>query len=317
MKSLYPEIEPYAAGLLKRGKHQVYLEQCGNPQGLPVLFLHGGPGSGCKSYHRRFFDPEKYRILLLDQRGAGRSLPHGGLEDNTTADLVRDLEYIRQHLGLDTWALFGGSWGATLALLYAQKHPARVAGLVLRGTFLARRRDLDWFVGEEGVRRVYPDRWEHLLAGLPEAERGDPVAALHRRLTGPDELARRRAARDWSLWSGQVVLGEDFAPDATSDPVSATTLQQARIELHYAVNRYFLEENAVLDGCAKLARIPAIILHGRRDLVCPVEAAHTLHRHLPRSELRILPRSGHVAGGEEMIGALVAAADDLAARLAP
>jgi proline iminopeptidase len=315
MKPLYPEIEPYAQGWLKRGSHQVYVEQCGNPEGLPALFLHGGPGSGCKPYHRRFFDPEKYRIVLLDQRGAGRSLPHGELAHNTTADLLRDLEHLRQRLGIEAWLLFGGSWGSTLALLYAQKHPAKVAGLVLRGTFLARQRDLDWFIGEDGVRRVYPERWEQLLAGLPEAERGDPLAALYRRLTGEDELAQRRAARDWERWSGQVVLGDEFAEAEPHEPVSAAMVQQARIELHYAVNRYFIKEGAVLEGCAKLARLPAILVHGRRDLVCPVESSHALHRRLPNSELRVIRQAGHIAAGEAMVDALVAAADDMAARL--
>jgi proline iminopeptidase len=315
MKNLYPELEPYAVHQYQRDNHQIYVEECGNPEGLPVLFLHGGPGSGCKPYHRCFFNPEAYRIVLLDQRGAGRSLPQGELAHNTTADLLRDLDYVRQHLDIDRWLLSGGSWGATLALLYAQKHPSKVAGLILRGAFLARRRDLDWFVGENGVRRIYPERWEQLLACLPEDERDDPLAALYRQLTGEDELARRRAAREWAQWSGQVVLGDEFDADALDEHVPAATVNQARIELHYAVNRHFLDENAVLNGCARLARVPAIIVHGRRDLVCPVEASYSLHRCLPNSELRILPRAGHIAGGDEMIHALVAAADDMAERL--
>jgi proline iminopeptidase len=315
MKSLYPEIEPYAAGLMKRGGHQVYLEQSGNPQGLPVLFLHGGPGSGCKSYHRRFFDPEKYRAILLDQRGSGRSLPHGRLTQNTTADLLRDLEHIRRSLGIESWVLFGGSWGSTLGLLYAQKHPARTAGLVLRGSFLARRCDLDWFIGETGVRRIYPECWAQFIAGLPEAEQADPVTALYQRLTGEDELAQRRAARDWAHWSGQVALGDAFDPGASGEHVSANMVNQARIELHYAVNGYFLEDNPILEGCAKLGRLPAILIHGRRDLVCPVEASYALHARLPDSQLRVVPDAGHIAGGESMIDALVTAADDMAAWL--
>lgn len=316
MKPLYPDIEPFASGHLKRGQHQIYIEQCGNPQGLPVLFLHGGPGSGCRSYHRRFFNPELYHIILLDQRGAGRSLPHGDLNHNTTADLLRDLDYIRQHLHIERWLLFGGSWGATLALLYAQKHPTKVSGLVLRGSFLARPSDLDWFAGEHGVRRIYPERWEQFLGSLPANERAAPIPALYQRLTGSDELAQRRAARQWGLWSGQVLLGDDFKPESLEDHVSAHAVNQARIELHYAINRYFLDsDNAVLDGCAKIARLPTIILHGRRDLVCPVEAAHSLHQHLPNSELRVISHAGHLADGEAMIDALVDAADRMAQRL--
>lgn len=317
MKTLYPAIEPYAVHHFKRDHHKIHVEECGNPQGLPVIYLHGGPGSGCKPHHRGFFDPEKYRAILVDQRGAGRSTPHGDLRHNSTADLIRDLEYIRQHLKVERWLLFGGSWGATLALLYAQKHPAKVSGLVLRGSFLARRRDLDWFAGVDGVRRIYPEGWTQFIESLPEAERGDPITAMHQRLVGSDELARRRAARAWSLWGGQVVLGDEFDPSALQEHVSAEVLNQARIELHYAVNRYFIEENAILDGCAKLAKIPAIIIHGRRDLVCPAESAYLLHRHLPHAELRILPKAGHIAGGEDMIDALVQAADDMARRLSP
>ncbi|MGZ8217463.1 prolyl aminopeptidase [Methylomagnum sp.] len=315
MNTLYPTIEPYATHHFKRDHHKIYVEECGNPQGLPVVYLHGGPGAGCKLSHRCFFDPAKYRAILVDQRGAGRSTPHGDLSHNTTADLLRDLEYIRQHLKVERWLLFGGSWGASLALLYAQKHPAKVTGLVLRGSFLARRRDLDWFVGVDGVRRIYPEGWAQFLDSLAEAERADPIAAIHRRLVGNDELAQRRAARAWSLWGGQVVLGDGFDPSALHEHVSAEVLNQARIELHYAVNGYFIEENAILDGCAKLAKIPTLIIHGRRDLVCPAESAYLLHRHLPQAELRMLPKAGHIAGGEDMIDALIQAADDMARRL--
>ncbi|WP_348757270.1 prolyl aminopeptidase [Candidatus Methylocalor cossyra] len=315
MRDLYPEIEPYAVHRFKRGGHQLYVEECGNPSGVPVVFLHGGPGSGCKPDHRRFFHPEKYRIVLWDQRGAGRSLPRGELRHNTTADLLRDLEYIRQQLRIPSWLLFGGSWGATLALLYAEQHPARVLGLVLRGVFLARPQDLDWFVGPGGVRCIYPERWEQLCAGLSEDERADPVAALYRRLTGADELARRRAARDWALWSGQVIFGEAFDPEAGGE--HAALVDQARIELHYALHRYFIADNAILDQCQRIARLPTVIVHGRRDLVCPVEGAYRLHRCLPGSLLRILPEAGHIASGPAMIDALVTAADTMVERLGP
>lgn len=317
MKTLYPDLEPYAVHRYPRDLHRIYVEECGNPEGIPVLFLHGGPGSGCKPYHRCFFDPAKYRIILFDQRGAGRSTPQGELSHNTTADLLRDLEFLRQQLEVGRWLLFGGSWGATLALLYAQKHPSKVSGLILRGSFLGRRRDLDWFVGDGGVRRIYPEQWERLLAALPDTERADPLAALYQYVTGSDELARRRAAREWELWSSRVVLGDAFDPARLNEHVSAEVVNQARIELHYAVNGYFIEENAILEGCGAIAHLPTIIIHGRRDLVCPVESAWSLHRRLPESELRILPETGHIAGSEAMIDALVEATDAMAARLVP
>ncbi|MGX2039296.1 prolyl aminopeptidase [Methylocaldum sp. MU1018] len=313
MKTLYPGIEPYAIHRFNRDRHQIYVEECGNPSGISVMFLHGGPGSGCRAYHRSFFDPEKYRIILIDQRGAGRSIPCGGLLGNTTADLIGDLEYIRHALRIDRWLLFGGSWGATLALLYAQRHPAAAAGLVLRATFLARQRDLEWFVGA-GANRIYPERWEQFMQSVPESERHDPLSYLYACLSGDDELARRRAARSWALWSGQVVLGDEFDSSGLDEHVSLEVVNQARIELHYAVNRYFIPENAVLEGCDGIRHLPAILIHGRRDLVCPAESSFSLHKRLSNSELRILPNAGHIAAGEDMTDALVAAADEMAGR---
>ncbi|CAI8973764.1 prolyl aminopeptidase [Methylocaldum szegediense] len=311
MRILYPEIEPYAVHRFKRNKHRVYVEECGNSSGVPVLFLHGGPGSGCKAYHRSFFNPETYRIILVDQRGAGRSVPHGEIVGNTTADLIRDLDYIRRELRIDRWLLFGGSWGATLALLYAQRHPTKVAGLVLRAAFLARQRDLDWFVGS-GVDRIYPEQWEQFMDNIPEPDRDHPLPYLYSCLTGDDEVAQRRAARTWALWSGQVILGSEFAPSELNGHVSSEALNKARIELHYAVNRYFIPENAVLDQCERIRHLPAILIHGRRDLVCPVESSFSLRKRLPKSELRVLPNAGHIAAGEDMIDALVGAADEMA-----
>ncbi len=315
MSSLYPPLEPYQTHHLKRDGHTLHVEECGNPRGFPVLFLHGGPGAGCKPHHRCFFDPTLYRILLVDQRGAGRSTPQGGLQHNTTAELLTDLEKIRSKLKIRSWLLFAGSWGVTLALLYAQTHPERVAALILRGAFLARRADLDWFIGEQGVRRIYPEAWEQLLQSVPEPERPEPLAALHRHLTGADELAQRRAARAWEQWSRQVVLGGEAEAAGPDEHVSRATVNQARIELHYAVNGYFLPEDAILEGCGGIAHLPAHIIHGRRDLVCPVEAAYRLHRALPRSSLRILPQAGHIAAGEDMVGALVEATDTMATTL--
>lgn len=315
MPPLYPDLEPFKTHLLERDGHSIYFEECGHPGGFPALFLHGGPGGGCKPHHRRFFNPSLYRIVLLDQRGAGRSTPHGELRHNMTAKLLDDLEAIRQRLEIDAWLLFAGSWGVTLALLYAAAHPQRVAGMILRGSFLARPSDLDWFIGSQGVRQIYPDAWDRLLQGLPEPDWVQPLAALHRQLTGTDELAQRRAARAWEQWGGQVALGEAFDISKADEPVTRATVNQARIELHYAVNNYFIRENAILESCDRFAQVPAWIVHGRRDLVCPVEAAYRLHHQLPRSVLRILPGAGHLAAGEEMIGALVEATDSMAVTL--
>jgi proline iminopeptidase len=315
MKALYPALEPYASHLVQRGRHLLHVEECGRQDGLPVLFLHGGPGSGCKPYHRSFFDPDRYRIVLPDQRGAGRSLPQGECLDNATADLIDDLEHIRRLLGVEGWLLFGGSWGATLALAYAQQFPERVQGLVLRGAFLGRRRDLDWFIGPEGVRKFYPDRWDECAEVLSGPEHDEPVPALYRRLTGEDELVQRRAARCWSYWSEQVLLGEAFKPESFSEHVSAGQVSQARLELYYAVNDYFLPERGLLERCGRIAHLPTILIHGRRDWVCPVEGSYSLHRRLPASELRIVESAGHLASEQAMVDALVTATDEMAERL--
>ncbi|QJD30351.1 prolyl aminopeptidase [Methylococcus geothermalis] len=314
MKSLYPPIEPYSVHHVGVGNgHAVYVEECGNPEGIPAVFLHGGPGSGCRSHHRSFFDPERYRAILVDQRGCGRSTPHGRLRNNTTRHLLGDLESIRACLNIPKWLIFGGSWGAALALLYAQAHPERVSGLVLRGSFLARKRDVDWFV-RDGASRFYPEDWQRFIDNFSPKERTNPVGAARRRVNGADELEQRRMARAWWLWSTRVTLGDAFnPPDDESLPVDA--LSQCRIELHYAAARYFLREGQILEDCPKIAHIPAIIVHGRQDRVCPPEAAWLLHRALPRSELKILPNSGHIAQGEEMIDALVTALETLTGRL--
>lgn len=315
MPPLYPDLEPFKTHLLKRDGHSIYFEECGHPDGLPALFLHGGPGGGCKPHHRRFFNPALYRIVLVDQRGAGRSTPQGELRHNTTAQLLEDLEAIRKRLEIESWLLFAGSWGVTLALLYAAAQPQRVAGMILRGSFLARPSDLDWFISPQGVRQIYPDAWDRLLHCLPEPDRAEPLAALYRQLTGTDELAQRRAARAWEQWGGQVALGEAFDLAMADEPVSRAAVNQARIELHYAVNHYFIRDNAILESCDRFAQVPTWIVHGRRDLVCPTEAAYRLHRHLPHSTLRILPGAGHLAAGEDMVAALVEATDSMAVTL--
>lgn len=316
MRELYPEIGPYAVHALEVGDgHILHVEESGNRDGIPVLFLHGGPGSGCKAYHRQFFDPARYRAILFDQRGAGRSQPQGELKANTTPHLLGDMERIRRRLNIESWLLFGGSWGSTLALLYAERHPKLVRGLVLRGVFLARRRDLEWFTGD-GVRRIYPESWRRLESLLPPSERNDPIPYINAVLNGADELARWRMAREWLYWGGQVALGEAFDP-AQAEDLPPGGLQQARIEAHYAANGYFIGENEILRDAGKIAHIPTLILQGRRDLTCPVDGADALHRALPESSLEILPLGGHIAGTPDMIDALVRAADAMAARVGP
>lgn len=316
MREFYPPIEPYAVHTLDVGDgHSVYVEECGNPAGIPVIFLHGGPGGGCKPYQRSFFDPARYRAVLFDQRGCGRSTPCGLLEANTTWHLLADMEAIRLRLGVDQWLLFAGSWGSVLALLYAQHHPQRVSGIVSRGTFLARQMDLDWYL-KDGVNRIYPERWAELLEAMHVGPGADIIAAFQKIMHGQDELAQRRAAKAWSFWGGQVALGAEFG---TSDPeghVPASVLHQARIELHYGLHRYFVEEGQVLRDCHLVPKRPVILVHGRRDLVCPVESAYALQKHLPFAELRVLPKAGHVASNAEMASALVEAADDMAKLLA-
>jgi proline iminopeptidase len=315
MKTLYPEISPYHTFFLETGsKHSVYGEQSGNPDGIPVIFLHGGPCSGTKPDHRRFFNPEHYRIVLFDQRGCGLSLPFGELENNTTQDLLDDMERIRQHLGIRKWLVFGGSWGAALGLLYAQQHQDKVTALIIRAVFLARQQDLEWFA-KDGANRIYPEQWQRLLESIPEQRQGDLVQGLWAALMGKDEVAKRRVAREWMAWGGQVALGCDYRPGRQNDHVTEKMVKQVRMELHYARHRYFIKENQLLENCTPLTNIPTIIIHGRQDLVCPIEAGMKLHQALPHADYIVLPNAGHIAQGAEMIDALVSATDQFAEKL--
>jgi len=315
MKTLYPEIDPNQIFYLETGsRHSVYVEESGNPEGIPVIFLHGGPCSGTKPDHRCFFDPERYRIILFDQRGCGLSMPFGEIENNTTQDLIDDMERIRQHLTIGEWLLFGGSWGAALALLYAQQHPGRVLGMILRGAFLARQMDMDWFL-KNGAGRIYPEQWQRLYESIPSRERVHLLQGLCNAIAGSDQIAQRRVAREWSAWGAQVALGNAFESDENSH-VSEHMVQQAAMELHYAGHSYFIEENQILDNCNKLRGIPTVIIHGRNDLVCPIEAAFSLRHALPEADTIVLPNAGHIAQSAEMIDALVAATDRFARQLA-
>ena len=308
MAGLFPEIEPYDSGHLRVDSvHSVYFEQCGNPEGKPAIFVHGGPGGGSSSVHRRFWDPAVYRIILFDQRGCGRSTPHAELRNNTTWDLVADMERIRTRLGIERWQLFGGSWGSTLALAYAQQYPDRVTELVLRGVFLLRRREIEWYY-QEGASRIFPEAWQDYLEPIPEDERDDMVGAYYRRLTSSDRTERIRAARAWSIWEGST---SRLVPDPelikrTGDETFAEAF--ARIECHYFINGgFFQEDNHLLQNAHRIQHIPTVIVQGRYDIVCPAESAYDLHQAWPTSTLEIAPKSGHSALEPEITSLLVSA----------
>jgi len=295
-RTLYPEIEPYRTGRLRVSEiHEIAFEECGNPEGKPVVFVHGGPGGGVEPKYRRFFDPAAYRIVLFDQRGCGQSTPHAELRDNTTWHLVSDMEALRAHLGIGRWQVFGGSWGSTLALAYAETHPERVTALVLRGIFLLRKREIDWFY-QRGADALFADAWEGYLEPIPEAERGDLLHAYYRRLTGDDPEVQRQAAKAWSVWEGSTSClfpNRELILKSSGDLFS---LAFARIECHYFVNRGFLDpETRLLDDVGRIRHIPGVIVQGRYDVVCPMESAWALHRAWPEADLRIVPDAGHSA----------------------
>jgi proline iminopeptidase len=294
LTELFPEIEPYRTGKLQVSKlHTIHFEECGNPRGKPLVFLHGGPGGGIDPVYRRYFDPRKWRIVLLDQRGCGQSTPHAELRENTTWNLVGDIERVREHLGIDKWVVFGGSWGSTLSLAYSQTHPQRCKGLVLRGIFLLRRSELLWFY-QEGASQIFPDAWEYYLAPIPARERGDMMQAYYKRLTSRDRKVRLRAARAWSIWEGSTSklftdpeLVKKFGGGKFADAF-------ARIEAHYFVNRGFLKRDDQLLRDVRIIRhIPAVIVQGRYDVVCPMRSAWDLHRAWPEAKFIVVPDSGH------------------------
>ena len=316
MRKLFNDIQPHVTHTLPVSDgHRLYIEECGRKDGLPVVFVHGGPGAGCELWHRQFFDPQTWRIILFDQRGCGRSTPHAELAGNDTASLVADMESIRRHLGIDRWVVFGGSWGSTLGLVYAETHPEHVLGLILRGIFLCRPRDIHWFY-QEGASFLLPDHWEDYLAPIPEAERGDLVSAYYRRLTGHDEISRMAAAKAWSLWEAHAstLLPKPVVVDHFGNPHTALSL--ARIECHYFKHDSFLDRDQILANTGRLRDIPGVIVHGRYDVVCPVEQAWALHRAWPEAELHVIPDAGHSALEPGIVDALVTAAGQMAMRLA-
>lgn len=312
-KIFYPPIEPYDQGRLAVSSlHTIYYEQSGNPAGKPAIFVHGGPGGGTDPKHRRFFDPARYRIILVDQRGCGHSTPHASLEDNTTHALVADMEALRKHLGIERWLVFGGSWGSTLALAYAQAFPERVTELVLRGIFLLRKWEIDWFY-QEGASRLFPEAWAEYLRPIPEEERGDLLAAYHRRLISEDREVAVAAARAWSIWEGMTSClypNEDLIARMGGDMFA---LAFARIECHYFVNGGFFErETQLIEGVSRIRHIPGVIVQGRYDVVCPAESAYDLHRAWPESKLVMVPDAGHSAMEPGILHELVSATDRFA-----
>ena len=317
MRELYPEIEPYRREHLAiDARHTLYVEECGNPDGLPVVFLHGGPGAGLSPYHRRFFDPARWHAVLFDQRGAGQSTPFASLDANTTPDLIADIERIREHLGIERWLVFGGSWGSTLALAYAEAHPDRVIGLVLRGIFLAREEELRWFNEMDGgARCIFPERWARFRDFIPEAERGNMIEAYWRRLDSNDEAVQLAAARAWSAYEGgSTTLVHD--PDAAGDfdePHKAVSL--ARLEAHYFRNGMFLAPGQLLRDVARIRHIPGVIVHGRYDIICPVKTAFELHQAWPEADFHIV-LAGHSASDPAIVDKLVEATDRFADHLA-
>jgi len=312
-RTLYPEIEPYASGMLDVGDgHSLYWERCGTPGAKPAVFLHGGPGAGISPNHRRQFDPAKYDVLLFDQRGSGKSTPHAGLEANTTWHLVEDIERLRDHIGVDQWLVFGGSWGSTLSLAYAQARPDRVTELVLRGIFLFGQSELDWLY-RYGASELFPEGWDDFLAPVPQEERGDLIGAYRRLLTSDDFETRLRAAKAWSTWEGLTVTllpDPEMMAEFTEDNHAIAI---ARIENHYMLHRGWLEEGQLLEGAAKLRGIPGVIVQGRHDCCTPPRAAWELKRAWPEVELNIVPDGGHLYNEPGVLDGLIRATDRFAA----
>jgi proline iminopeptidase len=309
-RQLYPEIDPYNSGWLAvPGGHHIYYEECGSPDGKPALMVHGGPGGGCNPTMRRYHDPARYRIILLDQRGCGRSTPYASLEANTTWDLVADMERLRDHLGVKGWQLCGGSWGSTLSLAYAEAHPERVTGLVLRGIFLLRQIEIDWFY-QGGCSWIFPEAFESYLAPIPLAERGNMVEAYHRRLTSGDRALQLEAARAWSIWEGTTLSLFHDQERISRFGNESYALAFARIECHYFVNKgFFRSDNQLIEDAGRIAHIPGTIVHGRYDVVTPVKNAWDLAKAWPRAELKIVPDAGHAMTEPGTIHEIVSATD--------
>lgn len=310
LRALYPPIQPYRRGRLKVSElHDVYYEECGNPKGKPVLFVHGGPGAGASEKSRSFFDPKHYRIIVFDQRGCGRSRPYASLVENTTWHLVADMEKLRERLEIERWQVFGGSWGSTLGLAYCEAHPDRVSELIVRGIFLLRRWEIDWFY-QAGAGYLYPERWKEFLAPIPLEERGDLLQAYYRRVTGSDAKIAKRAARAWSVWEASASYLRPNEDNVKSWSADKFALAIARIECHYFVNRgFFFTEDQLIRNAERLRHIPGVIVQGRYDIVCPAASAWELHEAWPEAHLKIVPDAGHAAFEVGITHELVSATD--------
>jgi proline iminopeptidase len=314
-RGLYPPIKPYRTGFLRVSDvHEIYFEESGNPHGKPAVFLHGGPGAGTDARMRGFFDPRRYRIVLFDQRGCGKSRPHANLQENTTWDLVADIERLREHLGIERWLVFGGSWGSTLGLAYAQEYPEAVTELVLRGIFLLRRWEIDWFYQNPGgAAAIYPDLWEHYVELIPKEQRHDMISAYYALLTSPNSAVLKQAARAWSIWEGATSFlhaNPDYVARFHEDDYAAAF---ARIECHYFINRgFFKSDNQLLENVGRIRHIPAVIVQGRYDVICPMRSAWDLHRAWPEADLRVVPDAGHSAFESGTLHELVSTTDRFA-----
>ena len=309
---LFPDIKPYVTHSIQVDPvHTLYVEECGTPDGIAVLFLHGGPGAGMESYHRRFFDPDKYHMVLFDQRGCGKSTPHASLKNNTTQHLIADIEIIREKLKIDKWIVFGGSWGSTLALAYAQAHAESVLALVLRGIFLCREKEIHWFY-QSGADKVFPDYWKDFIAPVPVDKRNDIVNAYYSILTGSNDIARMAAAKAWSIWEGRTASLTPRKEVISHFSKARTALSVALIECHYFVNQAFLEPDQLLNNIETIRHIPAFIVQGRYDMICPMQSAWELHQAWPEAKFTVVEDAGHAASEKGIVSALVSIMNNLA-----
>ena len=322
MLSLYPAIEPFSHYHLSvtndektcddsTVEHQIYVEQCGNPSGIPVVFLHGGPGSGCRPSHRCFFDPQLYHIILFDQRGCGRSRPYGSLSQNTTANIIQDMELIRQHIGIKKWLVFGGSWGATLGLCYAQQYAEHVSGLILRGIFLARTQDIDWVYSNNGAAKIFPDAWGKLVEELPLLQQEKPLSEIYRQLTSDNSQISNCIFNKLQHWEASLIYWQESLCFEET-PIKEDDKAPAIIQLHYSMNKCFIENTPILENIACIRHIPTTLIHGRFDMVCPIEQAWILKKYWPEAELSIIDMAGHVANEPRIINSLIKATNDFA-----